>query len=64
MVCRLWLMACTTIKCFSLEEATILLDLAAKSGNISRTVSAMMKFIPSVSARGIVELENVEETVS
>ena len=47
-------------KRFSVEEATILLDLAAKSGDISRTVSATNKFIPTVSARSIVELENTQ----
>ena len=51
-------------KRFSLEEATILLDLAAKSGDISRTVSATTKFIPTVSVRGIVELENGQEAAS
>ena len=51
-------------KRFSLEEATILLDLAAKSGDISRTVSATTKFIPTVSVRGIVELENSQEAAS
>ena len=51
-------------KRFSLEEATILLDLAAKSNDISRTVSATTKFIPTVSVRGIVELENSQEATS
>ena len=51
-------------KRFSLEEATILLDLAAKSGDISRTVSATTKFIPTVSAHGIIELENAQEAAS
>ena len=51
-------------KRFSLEEATIVLDLTAKSGDISRTVSATTKFIPTVSARGIVELENTQEAAS
>ena len=49
---------------FSVEEATILLDLAAKSGNISWTVSATTKFIPIVSASGIVELENTQEAAN
>ena len=51
-------------KRFSLEEATILLDLVAKSGDISRMVSATTKFIPTVSVRGIVELENSQEAAS
>ena len=51
-------------KRFSLKEATILLDLAAKSGDISRMVSATAKFIPTVSAHGIVELENAQEAAS
>ena len=49
---------------FQSREATILLGLTAKSSNISRTVSATTKFVPTVPARGIVELENVQETAS
>ena len=51
-------------KRFSLEEATILLNLAVKSGDISRTVSTTMKFISTISVRGIVELENALEAAS
>ena len=49
---------------FSLEEATILLNLVAKSGDLSKTVSATTKFIPTVSARDIVELENAQEAAN
>ena len=39
-------------KHFSVEEATILLDLAEKTGDILQMVSAAMKFIPTIPARG------------
>ena len=55
---------CAAQQLFQCQGSHNLLDLAAKSGDILWTVSATTKFIPTVFARGIVELENTKEAVN
>ena len=49
---------------FCLERVVNFLDLAPKSGDISRTVCATTKVKPTVSIRAIAELENTQKTFS